>query len=58
MSLFIATLAFDGTGWLDSAKIGVFAASLLAGLIGALGVRGGLQKSYGELVDTKRTNSP
>ena len=44
MSLFIATLAFDGTGLLDSAKIGVLAASTFAGVVGALVVRRGLQQ--------------
>ena len=37
MSLFIATLAFDATpALLDQAKIGVLAASLLAGMVGGL----------------------
>ena len=41
MSLFIATLAFQGTGLLDSAKIGILGASALAGIIGAVIVRRG-----------------
>ena len=36
MSLFIATLAFQGTHVLDSAKIGILGGSLLAGIIGAI----------------------
>ena len=44
MSLFIATLAFDGTTWLDSAKVGILGASALAGLVGALLVRRGLKR--------------
>jgi Na+:H+ antiporter, NhaA family len=41
MSLFIATLAFDGTTLLDAAKFGILAGSLLAGLVGAVVVRRG-----------------
>ena len=41
MSLFIATLAFQGTNLLDSAKIGILSGSLLAGLIGAIVLRRG-----------------
>jgi Na+:H+ antiporter, NhaA family len=44
MSLFIATLAFQGTSLLASAKIGILGGSLLAGTIGAIvlhrGIRG------------------
>jgi NhaA family Na+:H+ antiporter len=43
MSLFIATLAFGGTVWLDSAKVGILGASMLAGIAGALIVRRGLK---------------
>jgi Na+:H+ antiporter, NhaA family len=39
MSLFIATLAFDGTSLLDSAKIGILGGSICAGLIGAVIIR-------------------
>jgi NhaA family Na+:H+ antiporter len=39
MSLFIATLAFDGTPLLDSAKIGILAASILSGIVGGVIVR-------------------
>jgi NhaA family Na+:H+ antiporter len=39
MSLFIAMLAFDGTTLLDSAKQGILAGSLLAGVAGAIVVR-------------------
>jgi NhaA family Na+:H+ antiporter len=35
MSLFIATLAFERTPLLDSAKVGIVAGSLLAGAVGA-----------------------
>jgi NhaA family Na+:H+ antiporter len=42
MSLFIATLAFEGTSLLDSAKVGILAASALAGIVGAIVVRLGL----------------
>lgn len=41
MSLFIATLAFDGTTLLDSAKVGILSASILAGVIGGVIVRRG-----------------
>jgi NhaA family Na+:H+ antiporter len=36
MSLFIASLAFGGTGLLDSAKVGILGGSLFAGLLGAV----------------------
>jgi NhaA family Na+:H+ antiporter len=36
MSLFIATLAFQGTNLLDSAKVGILGGSLLAGITGAI----------------------
>jgi Na+:H+ antiporter, NhaA family len=39
MSLFIATLAFEGTGLLDSAKVGILGASAFAGIVGAMVVR-------------------
>ena len=39
MSLFIATLAFEGTSMLDSAKAGILGGSLLAGIVGAVIVR-------------------
>lgn len=41
MSLFIATLAFEGTDLLDSAKIGILTGSLVAGIVGAIVVRAG-----------------
>jgi NhaA family Na+:H+ antiporter len=41
MSLFIATLAFEGTTWLDSAKVGILAGSILSGVVGAIIVRRG-----------------
>ena len=43
MSLFIATLAFEGTPLLDSAKVGILGASALAGIVGAVVVRSGLR---------------
>jgi NhaA family Na+:H+ antiporter len=39
MSLFIATLAFEGTPLLDSAKVGILTGSALAGIVGAIVVR-------------------
>jgi len=39
MSLFIASLAFQGTTLLDSAKIGILGGSIIAGIIGAIIVR-------------------
>ena len=39
MSLFIATLAFEGSPLLDSAKVGIIAGSALAGIVGAIAVR-------------------
>jgi Na+:H+ antiporter, NhaA family len=42
MSLFIATLAFQGTSLLDSSKIGILAGSLVAGVVGAIVLRIGL----------------
>jgi NhaA family Na+:H+ antiporter len=39
MSLFIATLAFDGTGLLDAAKVGILSGSIGAGVVGALVIR-------------------
>jgi NhaA family Na+:H+ antiporter len=41
MSLFIATLAFDGTNLLDSAKVGILGGSILSGVVGAIVVRRG-----------------
>jgi NhaA family Na+:H+ antiporter len=41
MSLFIATLAFEGADVLDAAKLGILSASILAGSIGGLLVRRG-----------------
>ncbi len=44
MSLFIATLAFDGTPFLDSAKVGILAGSAFAGIVGAIIVRLGTRR--------------
>ena len=41
MSLFIATLAFDGTTLLDSAKVGILGGSILSGVVGAIVLRRG-----------------
>ena len=41
MSLFIATLAFDGTHVLDSAKVGILSGSILVGIVGAVVTRRG-----------------
>jgi NhaA family Na+:H+ antiporter len=43
MSLFIATLAFEGTVLLDAAKVGILAGSALAGAVGATLLRVGLR---------------
>jgi NhaA family Na+:H+ antiporter len=43
MSLFIATLAFEGTGLLESAKVGILAASTMAGVVGAVILQRGIQ---------------
>jgi NhaA family Na+:H+ antiporter len=39
MSLFIAELAFEGTSSLDAAKVGILAASVVAGVVGLVLVR-------------------
>ena len=44
MSLFIATLAFEGTPLLESAKVGILTASAVAGIVGAVIVRAGLRR--------------
>jgi NhaA family Na+:H+ antiporter len=45
MSLFIATLAFQGTNLLDSAKVGILGGSMLAGAVGAIVVRIGTRSA-------------
>jgi NhaA family Na+:H+ antiporter len=45
MSLFIVTLAFEGTMLLDSAKIGILAGSLLSGVVGGIVVRRGARSA-------------
>ncbi|MDP9200057.1 MAG: Na+/H+ antiporter NhaA, partial [Pseudomonadota bacterium] len=45
MSLFIATLAFDGTTLLDSAKVGILGGSIMAGIVGALVLRRGTRSA-------------
>jgi NhaA family Na+:H+ antiporter len=44
MSLFIATLAFDGTQALDAAKVGILGGSLCAGMAGAYLIRHGSRR--------------
>lgn len=41
MSLFIASLAFEGTHLLDSAKLGILGGSILAAIVGTIIVRNG-----------------
>ena len=43
MSLFIATLAFDGTPLLDAAKVGILGGSVVAGVVGAVVIRAGVR---------------
>jgi NhaA family Na+:H+ antiporter len=45
MSLFIATLAFQGADLLDSAKVGILGGSIVAGTVGALLVRRGTRSA-------------
>jgi Na+:H+ antiporter, NhaA family len=45
MSMFIATLAFDGTGELDAAKLGIFGGSVFAAIVGTIFLRLGVQSS-------------
>jgi NhaA family Na+:H+ antiporter len=45
MSLFIATLAFDGTTLLDAAKVGILSGSIAAGIVGAVVVRRGTRSA-------------
>jgi NhaA family Na+:H+ antiporter len=45
MSLFIATLAFEGTTLLDSAKIGILSGSILSGVVGGMIVRRGTRSA-------------
>ena len=51
MSLFIATLAFQGTHLLDSAKVGILGGSVLAGIVGAIVVRRGIRSARNSLAD-------
>ena len=45
MSLFIATLAFDGTTLLDSAKVGILSGSIVSGVVGATVLRRGTRSA-------------
>jgi NhaA family Na+:H+ antiporter len=45
MSLFIATLAFEGTSALDAAKVGILAGSTFAALVGTIILRVGIHRS-------------
>lgn len=49
MSLFISTLAFDGTPYLDQAKIGILAGSLVSGITGYM-----ILKSNTKYADSKK----
>ena len=42
---FIATLAFDGTTLLDSAKVGILGGSIVWGVVGAMVVRRGTRSA-------------
>ena len=53
MSLFIGTLAFQGTHVLESAKIGILGGSILAGTVGAIMVRRGVRGGRGTLRATR-----
>jgi len=52
MSLFIATLAFEGTSLLDSAKVGIVIGSILAAMIGAVILHG---QRHGRRATTPRS---
>ena len=45
MSLFVATLAFEGTNALDAAKLGIFGGSIFAALLGTIILRMGTHPS-------------
>lgn len=47
MSLFIGTLAFQGTNLLDAAKVGILGGSVFAGIVGAIVVRVGTRSGDG-----------
>ena len=51
MSLFIATLAFQGTNLLDSAKVGILSGSILAGIVGAIVVGRGTRSARKTIAD-------
>jgi NhaA family Na+:H+ antiporter len=46
MSLFIATLAFDGTALLDMAKLGILGGSLVAAIVGTFILRSGIPANH------------
>jgi Na+:H+ antiporter, NhaA family len=48
MSLFIATLAFDDAALIDSAKVGILTASVIAGLAGAIVLRRSMRAAVEE----------
>jgi NhaA family Na+:H+ antiporter len=59
MSIFIASLAFAGsTALLDSAKVGILAASLMAGVIGWLTLRGSAPASAAQRSPAERARVP
>jgi NhaA family Na+:H+ antiporter len=45
MSMFIATLAFEGTGGLDAAKLGILVGSVFAAIVGTVFLRIGMRSS-------------
>ena len=57
MSLFIATLAFEGTALLDSAQIGILGGSILAGIVGTIVVRLGTPPARQEGAALSRRSS-
>ena len=48
MSLFIATLAFQGSGLLDAAKLGIFGGSIFAAIVGTIIIRTGIRMARQE----------
>ena len=58
MSLFIATLAFEGTPLLESAKVGILTASAVAGIVGAVIVRSSLRRETMTVVADRVSSRP
>jgi NhaA family Na+:H+ antiporter len=57
MSSFIATLAFEGTNLLDSAKVGILSGSILAGIVGAILVRRGTRSARTTRAERQREST-